>query len=228
MTKSSGEACTPSGPCSMPAVSAMSRVSSPPNPLVISVSLPERRTMTVCGSPVPCIALAEAFGNREHRGEDDDDARDADDGDDGGAQALGDRPQRDAGDGDGLRQPVHVRSPISSGAGRRRSSCGSPEAPAAGRCPRRARATSAAPRMRSRGGKWKIGSSPPVGSPPTVIAVHDSSKPSPPPTTAIVQDSSSTSDEDAAVAEAERLEHAELVDALAHRLRHGVARRRRG
>jgi hypothetical protein len=34
----------------------MSLTSSPENPLVISVSLPWRRTMTVCGSPVPLIA----------------------------------------------------------------------------------------------------------------------------------------------------------------------------
>jgi hypothetical protein len=40
----------------MPGASVMSRASSPENPLVISVSLPARITITVRGSPVPCIA----------------------------------------------------------------------------------------------------------------------------------------------------------------------------
>ena len=40
----------------MPGASEMSFTCSPEKPLVISVSLPARSTMTVCGSPVPVIA----------------------------------------------------------------------------------------------------------------------------------------------------------------------------
>ena len=79
MTKSSGEACGPSGPVSIAGASEISRASSPLKPLVISVSLPERSTITVCGSPVPFIAALEALGDRQHRREDDDDAGDTDD-----------------------------------------------------------------------------------------------------------------------------------------------------
>ena len=56
ITNSSGEACTPSAPRSMPGASVMRRASSPEKPLVISVSLPDRMTITVRGSPLPCIA----------------------------------------------------------------------------------------------------------------------------------------------------------------------------
>ena len=56
MTKSSGEAIGPSGPRSMPGASTISFASSPDSPLVISVSLPDRMTITRSGSPAPVIA----------------------------------------------------------------------------------------------------------------------------------------------------------------------------
>ena len=56
MTKSSGDAIAPRSSRAMPGVSMMSRAVSPLRPLVISVSLPARMTITVCGSPTPAIA----------------------------------------------------------------------------------------------------------------------------------------------------------------------------
>ena len=53
---------------------------------------------------------------------------------------------------------------------------------------------------------------------------HATASPRPPPTIAIRHDSASTSTRIRAVAEAERLEHGELVRPLADRLRHGVGR----
>ena len=103
ITNSSGEACTPSGPRSMPGASVMSRASSPEKPLVISVSLPDRMTITVRGSPVPCIAARNPSAIDSTAHEHDDHAADPDDGDDRGAEPLRDRLQGDLGDGDGLR-----------------------------------------------------------------------------------------------------------------------------
>ena len=57
MTKSSGEATAPSSSRWMPGVSMIRRAVSPLRPLVISVSLPARITMTVCGSPTSLIAF---------------------------------------------------------------------------------------------------------------------------------------------------------------------------
>ena len=88
MTKSSGEAIGPRSFRAMPGVSMMSRAVSPLRPLVISVSLPARITITVCGSPTPAIAAREAFGDRQHAEEHDDDAGDADDRDGGRAEPL--------------------------------------------------------------------------------------------------------------------------------------------
>ena len=45
-------------------------------------------TITVCGSPTPAIAALEAFGDRQHADEHDDDAGDADDRDRRRAEPL--------------------------------------------------------------------------------------------------------------------------------------------
>ena len=112
----------------------MSRASSPPNPLVISVSLAARRTMTVRGSPVPCMAARNPSAIERTAVNtmttpampmtatvDD-------------PETLRERSQCDPGDGDCLSKPVHDDiCLIGPREAHPRSSGGSPEAPGSSR-----------------------------------------------------------------------------------------------
>jgi hypothetical protein len=57
ITSSSGDASGPDASFAIPGFSWMKRTCSPPSPLVISLSAPERITITVSSSPVAAMAL---------------------------------------------------------------------------------------------------------------------------------------------------------------------------
>ena len=93
----------------MPGACLMMSVSAPVRPLVISDSDPLRMTIARDGRAGADQRGAEAFANRQHRDEHDDDAGDADERDDGGAEPLRNRPDAEQRDGDGLTEPpAHV------------------------------------------------------------------------------------------------------------------------
>ena len=108
MTKSSGEACGPSGPFS---IAGRFRdqtgflAAETARHLGVAALVQHDHRLRIAGS---LHGGLEALGNREDGREDDDDAPDADDRDDGRPETLRDRSEGHASDRENLRQPVHM------------------------------------------------------------------------------------------------------------------------